>query len=124
VQANSITSNYSRTFLRGWGGSPAIDTGNLSGYSSFLISSGVNGSTSTSSTFSNVEIYIPNYTGNTNKVASASCVVEGNLATTYPITINATLLSNTAAITSLTLSCNAGDFASGSRFDLYGIKNS
>lgn len=81
------------------------------------------GATATSNTFCNVEIYIPNYAGSTNKVLSWTQVSENNSTTSYYMAANAGLWSNTAAITSLDI-FQTTNFASGSRFDLYGIKNS
>jgi hypothetical protein len=84
------------------------------------------GSGATSNTFSSVEFYIPNYAGSTNKAFSVTGVSENNSSTDALTGMNAMLWSNTAAITKITITPTAGitNFASGSRFDLYGIKNS
>ena len=124
VTVNSITSGYSRTILRGWGGSPAVESIRNTSLANYNFASGVNATGTTSNTFSSVEIYIPNYAGSANKVASGFQVVESNQGTGVPITVMAGLLSNTAAITDLGIRSNAGDLVSGSSFFLYGIKNS
>ena len=80
-------------------------------------------STSTASTFSNGEIYIPNYAGSNNKSYSVDSVTENN-ATAVLTSLVAGLRSNTAAITSITLTPNGGNFAQYSTATLYGIKNS
>ena len=81
-------------------------------------------SVSTANTFSNGEIYIPNYAGSTNKSFSADSVAENN-ATTGPLYLAAGLWSNTAAITSITLTnVNSATFQEYSTATLYGIKNS
>lgn len=81
----------------------------------------VNAGNNTASTFSNVSIYIPNYTSSNNKSISIDGVMENN--NTYSQqTINAALWSNTAAITSIALELNGSDdFAQYSSATLYGI---
>lgn len=84
---------------------------------------GVNNA-ATSNTFSNSEIYIPNYLVSQNKPFSAFSTGENN-ATTTQINAAAGLWQNTSAITSFSIKPNSGgDFLSGSSFFLYGIKNS
>jgi hypothetical protein len=77
----------------------------------------------TSSTFSNGEIYIPNYAGSTNKSWSSDAVQENN-ATNTGMSMVAGLTSITAAITSITIAGLAGNFAQYSTAYLYGIVNS
>ena len=89
-------------------------------YSTMMLRDGV-GSTATSNTFSNGEIYIPNYTGSTYKSASAEIVSENN-ATGAAMGLTANLWSNTAAITSITFTGD-GSFVAGSSFSLYGVAN-
>jgi hypothetical protein len=86
---------------------------------------GSNTSPSTASTFSNVEVYIPNYQVATNKPFSTFGVTENN-ATTAFIEMNACLFLSTAAITSISLYSGSGSafIVAGSSFYLYGIKNS
>lgn len=84
----------------------------------------VNISTTTSNTFANSELYIPNYAGSTNKSSSMDGVTENN-ATGANAFFNANLWSQTAAITSITLTPEGGDnYVQYSTFSLYGIKNS
>ena len=77
----------------------------------------------TADTFNSVEIYIPNYSGATNKLVSISSNTERNTANAYTAQI-AGLFSNTAAINRIDLTTAGYNFVSGSRFDLYGIKSS
>jgi len=86
---------------------------------------GSNPSPSTASTFSNVEVYIPNYQVATNKPFSTSGVTENN-ATLAKIEMNAGVFLSTAAITSISLYSGSGSafMVAGSSFYLYGIKNS
>ncbi len=82
----------------------------------------VNGGGSTTSTFSNCEIYIPNYAGSTNKSYSADMVTENN-ATAAGLMLNSTLWSNTAAITSIKMVITGFNHAQYSTAYLYGVKN-
>ena len=85
---------------------------------------GVNSSTTTSNTFGNMEIYIPNYQVAARKPFSSLGATENN-ATAAKLEINAGLFLSTAAITSITLDSTASyNFVSGSSFYLYGISNS
>ena len=109
---NSSTSNRSGRTLYGTGSATGSDTNE---FGLFVCSS-----TSTASTFGNLEIYIPNYAGSTNKSMSATSVTENNASGALTI-VSAMLWANTAAVTSVFLQPAAGSFATGSSFFLYGI---
>jgi hypothetical protein len=79
--------------------------------------------TATASTFASNEIYIPNYTSSNNKSLSADMVTENN-GTTAIAYMLAGLWSNTAAISSITLTTASGTYSEFSTFYLYGISNS
>lgn len=82
-----------------------------------------NGDTSTSNTFGNIEIYIPNYAGSTNKSISVDGVGENNATTAYAFLV-ATLWSNTAAINQVTILPSATKlWKEYSTAYLYGVKN-
>jgi len=118
VSVNTSTANGSSTELYGAGstaGSARITNVKLDYHPTSL---------ATSNSFSNGELYIPSYRSSTNKVLSAVNVSETNSATNNALAVNANLWSQTAAITSITFTPASGNFVSGSRFDLYGIKNS
>lgn len=121
IKYNSSTSTYSYTTFYGTGSSTAASTD--SGSYAGVYVSGVNGDTATSNAFSNHEIYIPNYTGSANKVASLSNSNETNATAAYRV-LNAALLNVTASISSLQITTNSTNFLSGSSFYLYGVKNS
>ena len=89
-----------------------------------MILQSINGGTSTSNTFSNVELYIPNYAGNANKCMSASFATEANTDTNlyWTVGVEAGLYATTTAISSIALTLGSS-FASGSSFYLYGIKS-
>ncbi len=74
----------------------------------------------TSNTFSNVEIYITNYTWASAKTLSINGVLENN-ATTTGLQLYSGLWTGTAAITKLEIISNTNDFAQYSSATLYGI---
>jgi hypothetical protein len=118
IEFNGSTTGFSGRRLAGEGtGGGASDT--LTN-----IRAAIDTAADTASTFSNGEFYIPNYAGSTNKSVSLDQVMENN-ATAAVQSLVAGLWSNTAAITSIKLSLNAGgDFVQYSTATLYGIKNS
>ena len=77
----------------------------------------------TANTFSNVEMYIPNYNSSTNKPAWTFGTAENNASLAF-ISTTAALRSNTEAITQVNILPASGNFLAGSTFFLYGIKNS
>lgn len=84
----------------------------------------VNTATATTSTFSNGELYIPNYTGANNKSSLTEMVPETNAAATGMV-MGANLWSQTAAITSIGINPTVdAKFVQYSTVTLYGIKNS
>ena len=124
IQFNSLTSGNSYTEIIGY------IAGNLSTRNQYGGTKNLLGFTSsattTANTFGSLESYMPNYAGASNKIVSSNAVSENNATTSeaaYAAAI-AGLLSNTDAISSITLNCYNGSFVSGSRFDLYGIKSS
>lgn len=83
------------------------------------------GTTESANTFNICEVYIPNYTLSANKTFGSNWASENNTTNTGAyVGITAALWSNTAAITSITITPEAGSFVSGSSFYLYGIKSS
>ena len=120
VTFNSSTSGYTDRFFRGDGSGVISGTNNGGGTKIYL--GEATASAATSNTFSNIEIYIPNYAGSTNKSVSVDSVQEQNATEAYA-TLVAGLLSNTAAITAISLTTTS-NFAEHSTATLYGIKNS
>ena len=120
IKFNADTgSNYPYKQLRGNGSSATSNDGTLT--SAALVR--LNGDTSTASTFASNDIYIPNYTGSTQKSASADGVSENN-ATAATASLWAALWTGTVAITDLTITPNGGNFSQYSTAYLYGISNS
>jgi hypothetical protein len=97
-------------------------TGFGSGTDSRVGARDINGSTSTSSTFSNTEFYIPNYAGGAAKSFSADSVAENNASVGID-GLTASLWNQTAAITSISLVGASGSFVQYSTAYLYGVKN-
>jgi hypothetical protein len=118
----SSTSDYSSRQLFG-NGSSAGSSSNTSQTEIDITSDGAGDSAgNTANTFSNNEVYIPNYTSSDYKSFSIDAVAEENAAQAFS-NLKAGLRSNTAAITSITLTARTL-FAQHSTFYLYGIKNS
>jgi hypothetical protein len=121
IQFNGDTgSNYTYRQVSGTGS--ALDWGTAT--ATFVVNPQTNTGAMTASTFASHELYIPNYTGSTNKSVSSDNVTEQNATLSYA-SLYAGLWSNTAAITSITaLTFRGSGFVSSSSFYLYGIKNS
>lgn len=118
---NLTTSIYSQRALEGSGSAASSFT--QSGVDTAVRVGLITGTGATSNTFSNTEIYIPNYTSSNAKSVSVDTVAETNATTQYSNLI-AYLVNSTAAITSLTFSTEpAGGvaFAQYSTFSLYGL---
>jgi hypothetical protein len=113
ISFNGSTANFTSRRLHGDGSasSASYTTGRVLWTS---------GSTDTSNTFGNADIYIPNYAGATNKSYSCDSVSENNSTTAYQ-NLMAGLWSQTAAITSLAITANSGNFVAGSTISLYKI---
>lgn len=100
---NGSTANYTMRRLLGY--STAANSG-----SGTTFSTPQNTNTATSNTFSNMEIYFPNYTSANYKSISVDGVTENNsgAAEAAFCTLEAGLWSSTSAITSLTFSVRSG----------------
>jgi len=117
IQFNGLTTNLSSRYLYGSGSAASsfTDATNVYFYA--------NSSTYTTSTFANSEIYIPNYAGSTAKSVSVDAVTETN-ASAADMALFAGLWNSTAAITSIKLLPNSGNFVQYSTATLYGISKS
>ena len=114
INFNGSSANFTSRFIEGSGST-------VSSFTSNQIIGNANGTSSTSNTFSSVEVYIPNYAGSNNKSFSADGVTENYASTAYA-TLGAGLWSQTAAITSVAIVM--GNLVQYSTATLYGIKNS
>lgn len=119
MQLNSNAgSNYSRRMVYGDGGA----VGSSSATTTFVRVGFIDTNGNTSNTFSNTEIYIPNYTSSNPKSISADSVVEGNVAQFMYATLIAGLWSVVTAISSITLYVPSFNFVQHSTATLYGIR--
>lgn len=120
---NNSGTSYSARQLYGDGSSATSAALSDSGTVISIINT--NSDSSTASTFSSTEIYIPNYAGSNNKSASAESVTENN-GTAALAGLTAGLWSNTSAITSIKFVPQTATGASWKQYStatLYGIKN-
>jgi glutamine amidotransferase-like uncharacterized protein len=123
VSFNAISANYNVTVGYGDGASAASTNYLAASELQFLGANNI--SSSGASIFSNVEIYIPSYTDAVNKAMSVEAVIEDNVASGATVRqgIHAGFLTNTAAISTVTLRA-AANFAQYSKATLYGISKS
>jgi hypothetical protein len=122
VYFNSDTTNANYSARRLLGDGSSASSANTANPYFFYIDT----TAETASTFSNCEIYIPNYTGSTAKSVSAESVTENNATAALAVMV-AGSWTGTAAITTIQLkpyTAGGGNFAQYSTFYLYGIKNS
>jgi hypothetical protein len=113
ISLNGSTSGFTSRALEGQGAAASSST-----VARYLGT--INGAAQTANTFGNVSLYIPNYSGATNKSFSVDAVTENN-ATTAIQTIAAGLWSNTAAITSVAFTPTGGSLLADTIISLYKI---
>jgi hypothetical protein len=110
-------SNYSKSWIFSFDGAGPYESGSDSG-----LSLGYMAGTPDSGVFGAGIIDIPDYAStNKNKTCTYLTGNERSSSNTTTLIIGAGQWRSTAAISSLTLSCGPG-FASGSTFEIYGIK--
>lgn len=123
ITLNSNNSNTSMRVL--WGTGTNAQTANYTAFT-YNIWQTISKNASTSNTFGNAQIYIPNYLSSTAKSISIDSVGENNGTAAEQI-ISAALWNNTAAITSITFTslddnlAPSSVFAQYSSVSLYGI---
>jgi len=112
---NGVTTNQSGKRLYGVGsGSPASDS------ITSLLGGIANGDNSTTSTFANTEVYIPNYTSSNYKSFSSDTTTENNGTTAIAFMV-AGLWSSNSAIMSVGFTPVSGNFVQYSTFSLYAL---
>jgi hypothetical protein len=117
IAFNGVTTNQ---VMRTVGGGD-LSTAQSSNQTNFQVLS--TGNNATANIFGNHELYIPNYTSSNNKSASFEAVNENNSTASGAVYLqmNALSWSNTAAITSVSLTGVTGIFLQYSTATLYGI---
>ena len=132
VSARTSRANNGDYILLKLNGAEANSGRSLWGYSTTVVSgTAVNNilivpaATAAASTFSSVEIYVPNYTSTTSKSVTATSSAEDNAASSQGNSAGVLLWSSgsaaTAAITSVTLTGRFNSFVEFSSAYLYGI---
>lgn len=115
----SSATEYSENSAYGDGSNPSSTASSNAAFTNIWF--GMNSSAYTASTFSNGELYIPNYTSSGNKPSLTDTATENDSTEAFRV-LGANLWRNTSAISSITFTTNSGNFVSGSSFYLYGIK--
>ena len=111
--------NYSNTILIGYDSSSVGSFRSSSQTASN--ESNMNGGGSTTNTFSNSEVYIPNYTGSNFKSIISDSTAENNSSSSYIIDMGAALWRSTSAISSISFTSGSGNFVANSTITIYGI---
>ena len=121
LRFNGSSSSYGTTrAIQGDGAGASSINNTTSTYMSWQVE--MSGTTATANTFGNIDLYIPNYAGNTNKSVSGDQVTENNGTTAYAF-LTAGIWNNTSAINQITLYPVSNNFAQYSTAYLYGVKN-
>ena len=123
---SSSSSIYSYKWLHGY------DANTIGGGTDSAINAGhiliVCANDATANTFSNNEMYIPNYAGSDNKSLLITGVAENNTSNFYSLSQSAATWGSSSAITSITLYAvgvsSTQKFVQHTTATLYGIKNS
>jgi len=118
VTFNGATTGFSYKLLSA-NGSTAGSSGASSTSSIYDFTPNGSG-TNAAGIWGNAEIYIPNYAGSNYKSISMDAVMENNATASYQYLTDG-LWSSTAAITSITLQADLGNFVQYSTASLYGI---
>ena len=115
---NGSSTSYSGRRLYGNGATAASGTSGTT----YVYIGEVNGSSTTSNTFTNINLYIPNYASSNNKSVSIDAVYETNATTAYAQLISS-LWSNSSAISSISFNAENYTLVQYSSAYLYGVKN-
>lgn len=122
LRFNGATSGYSDMMVNGDGSSTGSGPGLGGGVAIAMWD--IPAALSTANTFSSVEIYIPNYTGSSQKSVSIDGAGENNSTQAY-MGLAAGLSNITSAISSINLYTDqGGNFTQHSTVSLYGITKS
>ena len=120
VAINGATSGYSERSLYGVGSGGGASTSASTSYFNLMYA---DGTAETANTFGSLQIHMPNYAGSENKGVAVESVYENN-ASAAVVAMATQLWSNTAAITSISITPASTNWVQYSTASLYGIKNS
>lgn len=117
ISFNGSTANFVARRFDAWTAGMSSDTPSRS------IGSVGGGTGVTANTFTSHKLYIPNYSGSSQKSFSVDYASENN-SSNYDLGIISGLWGNTSAISSISINQSGSNFAQYSTFYLYGIANS
>lgn len=117
VQVNNNTSSiYKKTYLTGYNNN--VQTAKVTAGTEISIQTQIPGALATSNTFGNASIYFPDYAGSNEKQIHIDSASENNANQAAPGILTG-LWANTAALTSIKLSHDSGNFVQYSTASLY-----
>jgi hypothetical protein len=116
---NSNTSSYSGKYMWKDGNTASVTSANNNSNNSLI--GIIPGTQAGSNVYGSVQVYVPNYAGSTNKSFSVDSASERNGADQW-LFLGAGLWSNSAAITSVTITASANYLGDSTAY-LYGIKS-
>jgi hypothetical protein len=116
MSINGLTTNRNARAING-NGSGVTSTTNTNTEVAPLVAS-----TATANTFTSFQIYLPNYSGSSNKSFSVESVNEDRNGTALSV-FRAGVWSSTAAINQITFTPDSGTFVQYTTAYLYGVKN-
>ena len=117
VKFNTSSTGFTSRYM--YGNAPG---GNVPSATNAYYGGNISGASATANVFSNIELYIPNYTSSNNKSFSVDSVQEDNSTSGFPFLV-AGLWSNTDAINAVSILGTTGNLAQYSTATLYGVKN-
>lgn len=114
---NGATTGFNTLYLYGNGSSvfsnDRLNSTRIDGYA-------IPTSSYTANTFSNIQMYVPNYTSSEHKTVSYEGVSENNSTTAYSAIVSG-LWANTSAVSSITFQVFSDGLVAGSTLSLYKI---
>lgn len=117
ISFNGSTANFVARRFDAWTSAISSDTPSRN------IGSVGGGTNVTANTFTSHKLYIPNYSGSSQKSFSVDYASENN-SSNYDLGIISGLWANTSAISSISINQSGSNFAQYSTFYLYGVSNS
>lgn len=117
ISLNGSTTGFDQRYMQG-DGSGTISASSLARLVGFTAYT-----SHEASNFGNGELYLPNYTGSTNKCFYSDNVTESNSSTAWNV-FSVHSFTSSSAINQITFTGNGTGFVQYSSASLYGIKNS